>query len=96
MEAHHQSALKIEDKYIFDIAKMKQVGRDVGFTDVAFVNDPRGLPYWAYVTHPCQVHGVAAEKVRSFKWIEAAFAETFGRIFPDRLVSPTGYFVFRR
>jgi ubiquinone/menaquinone biosynthesis C-methylase UbiE/uncharacterized protein YbaR (Trm112 family) len=87
---------KIEDKYIFEIAKMKQVGRDVGFTDVAFINDLRGLPYWAYVTHPCQIHGVAPEKVRSFKWIEAAFAETYGRIFPDQLVSPTGYFVFRR
>jgi ubiquinone/menaquinone biosynthesis C-methylase UbiE len=91
-----ESLSKLEDKYIFDIEKMKRVGLDVGFTDVAFVNDGRGLSYLAYVSHACRVAGVAPEKIRAFKWIEEVFAETYGRIYPERLVSPTGYFVFHR
>jgi ubiquinone/menaquinone biosynthesis C-methylase UbiE/uncharacterized protein YbaR (Trm112 family) len=91
-----ESLAKVEDKYIFEIEKMKQVGLDAGFTEVEFFNDTRGLSYWAYISHACRVVGVAPETIRPFKWIEEAFSETYGLMFPERLVTPTGYFVFSR
>ena len=90
------SLSKVEDKYIFEIDKMKRVGLDAGFTDVAFLNDPRGFGYWGYISHACKVVGVAPETIRPFRWIEEVFSETYGVIFPEKLVTPAGYFVFRR
>jgi ubiquinone/menaquinone biosynthesis C-methylase UbiE/uncharacterized protein YbaR (Trm112 family) len=86
----------VEDKYIFEIEKLKQVGLDAGFTEVEFLNDPRGFGYWGYISHACKVVGVAPETIRPFRWIEEVFSETYGIIFPEKLVTPTGYFVFRR
>jgi ubiquinone/menaquinone biosynthesis C-methylase UbiE/uncharacterized protein YbaR (Trm112 family) len=86
----------LEDKYIFDVAEMTKVGLAVGFREVQFVNDTRDLPYWAYVSHTCQIVGVAPERIRAYEWIEEEFAETLGRVYPERLVSPVGYFIFRR
>ena len=91
-----ESLSKVEDKYIFEIEKMKQVGLDVGFADVEFFNDTRGFSYWAYISHACRVVGVAPETVRPFEWIEEAFSESYGLMFPEQLVTPIGYFVFRR
>jgi ubiquinone/menaquinone biosynthesis C-methylase UbiE/uncharacterized protein YbaR (Trm112 family) len=91
-----ESLSKVEDKYIFEIEKMKQVGLDAGFTEAEFFNDPRGFGYWGYISHACKVVGIAPEAIRPFRWIEEVFSETYGVIFPEKLVTPTGYFVFRR
>jgi ubiquinone/menaquinone biosynthesis C-methylase UbiE/uncharacterized protein YbaR (Trm112 family) len=96
MPQDRESLSKIEDKYIFEIEKMKQVGLDAGFADVEFFNDTRDLGYWAYVTHACRVVGVPPEHVQPYRWIAEVFSETYGVIFPETLVSPIGYFVFRR
>jgi ubiquinone/menaquinone biosynthesis C-methylase UbiE/uncharacterized protein YbaR (Trm112 family) len=91
-----ESLAKIEDKYIFEIDDLKQAGRDVGFTDVEFVEDARGLGYWPYLSHTLQVGGIPRERHQPYKWIEEAFMETYGRIYADRLVAPGGHFIFRR
>jgi ubiquinone/menaquinone biosynthesis C-methylase UbiE/uncharacterized protein YbaR (Trm112 family) len=87
---------KLEDKYIFKIDEMKQVGRDAGFVEVTFMNDPRSLGYWAYVAHTCQIVGVAPARIQRYQWIEDELRETYGAVFPERLATPVGYFVFRR
>ena len=68
----------------------------IRFADVEFFNDTRGFSYWAYISHACRVVGVAPETVRPFEWIEEAFSESYGLMFPEQLVTPIGYFVFRR
>jgi ubiquinone/menaquinone biosynthesis C-methylase UbiE/uncharacterized protein YbaR (Trm112 family) len=86
----------IEDKYIFEIDKLEAVGRAAGFADVEFVSGNLAFGYWAYVAHACRVVGVSPDVVRPYKWIAEEFANTFGVVFPDKMIAPVGYFVFRR
>jgi hypothetical protein len=74
------SLSKLEDKYIFRIDEMKQVGRDAGFAEVTFMNDPRGFGYWAYVAHTCQIVGVAPARIQRYEWIEDEFREEILRL----------------
>ncbi|MFM8238288.1 MAG: class I SAM-dependent methyltransferase [Actinomycetota bacterium] len=91
-----ETLARMEDKYIFKIEEMRALGREIGYRAVDFVNDARDLPYWAYLTHACEVVGVSAERVSRFRWIEDEFRATYGTVFPENLASPVGYFVFKR
>src|SRR4029078_3408232 len=91
------SRSKIEDKYIFGIDEMRETGKRAGFSDVEFLNNGEVRPaYWAYVAKTCQLLGIATEKVDRYRWIGVQFAMTYGVIFPERLVTPMGFFVFRK
>jgi hypothetical protein len=48
------------------------------------------------VAQTCLRLGIPARKVDRYRWIGVQFASTYGLMFPDRLVTPMGYFVFRR
>jgi ubiquinone/menaquinone biosynthesis C-methylase UbiE/uncharacterized protein YbaR (Trm112 family) len=88
---------QLEDKYIFGIDQMRATGKLAGFSDVEFSNNGEVRPaYWAYVAWTCLRLGIPARKVDRYRWIGVQFASTYGLMFPDRLVTPTGYFVFRR
>jgi ubiquinone/menaquinone biosynthesis C-methylase UbiE/uncharacterized protein YbaR (Trm112 family) len=88
---------QIEDKYIFGIDEMKETGRRAGFSDVEFLNNGEVRPaYWAYLAKNCQLLGIATDKVDRYRWIGVQFAMTYGFMFPDRLVTPMGFFVFHK
>jgi ubiquinone/menaquinone biosynthesis C-methylase UbiE/uncharacterized protein YbaR (Trm112 family) len=91
-----ESLANMEDKYIFAIDELRQLGRDVGFAEVDFVSGEMPFGYWAYISHSCKILGVAVEHVKSYQWIEQEYAATFGAAFPDKRVAPIGYFIFRR
>jgi 2-polyprenyl-3-methyl-5-hydroxy-6-metoxy-1,4-benzoquinol methylase len=89
---------KLEDKYIFRIDELKEKGIQAGFTDVEFINwkntvDPS---YWKYVASTFGLKGIKPQTIAPYRFIGDAFAETFGLMFPDKLVTPMGFFVFRR
>jgi hypothetical protein len=43
----------------------------------------------------CKTLGITREQIAGYKWIGEQFANTFGLIFRDQLVTPMGFFVFR-
>ena len=87
---------EIEDKYIFKIDELRSLGRSIGFTDVEFINSDDVNPsYWPYVVQTCRTIGIPPEKIAGYKWIGQQFADTYGLIFEDQLVTPMGFFVFR-
>ena len=44
----------------------------------------------------CGIAKVPAERIEPYRWIGDTFANTYGKIFPERLSTPMGYFVFRK
>lgn len=85
-----------EDKYIFRIDELRRAGTEAGFADVTFVNNGSVRPgYWASVVLSPNL-GIAADRLEPYRWIAQQFARTYGRMFADRLVTPMGYFVFRK
>ena len=95
---HSRAALAhVEDKYIFEIDHMKAVGAEAGFCEVEFLNNAAFDPtYWPSVVQTCRNIGVEPEATRPYRWIGEQFAETYGLMLPDKLVTPMGYFVFRK
>ena len=89
-----ESLSKLEDKYIFHIDKMKQAGLDAGFDAAEFVNNGEQDPsYWANVV---RISKVPAARIEPYRWVGNVFANTYGKIFPERLSTPMGFFVFRK
>jgi 2-polyprenyl-3-methyl-5-hydroxy-6-metoxy-1,4-benzoquinol methylase len=87
----------IEDKFIFDIDEMREVGRRAGFSETEYCNNGEVRPaYWPYVERTCQLVGIATEKLDRYRWIGSSFAMTYALMFPERLVTPMGFFVFRK
>jgi ubiquinone/menaquinone biosynthesis C-methylase UbiE/uncharacterized protein YbaR (Trm112 family) len=88
---------RLEDKYIFEIDEMKSVGRKAGFSDVDFLNNGDANPtYWPSIVRILRRVGVRQECIRRYRWVAEEFANTQGVMFPDKLVTPMGYFVFRK
>ena len=86
-----------EDKYIFEIEQLRAVGRAAGFSDVEFRNNGELDPtYWGYLANICQSIGLPVEKVALYRWIGQTFANVYSVVFPDQLVTPMGFFVFRK
>jgi 2-polyprenyl-3-methyl-5-hydroxy-6-metoxy-1,4-benzoquinol methylase/DNA-directed RNA polymerase subunit RPC12/RpoP len=85
-----------EDKHVFRIDELRRAGTEAGFADVTFVNNGAVWPgYWASVVMSPNL-GIAADRLEPYRWIAQQFAQTYGTMFADRLVTPMGYFVFRK
>jgi ubiquinone/menaquinone biosynthesis C-methylase UbiE/uncharacterized protein YbaR (Trm112 family) len=93
-----ESLALIEDKYIFGIDEMRRVGGDAGFSEVNFINNNFEKPngYWPFVAEALLTKGISQRKILPYKWIDEEFASTYCLMFADKLVSPMGYFVFRK
>jgi hypothetical protein len=88
---------QIEDKYIFEIDKLKEVGIEAGFAEVEFLNRGDVIhTYWPYLETTLRTTGIPLEHIQAYRWIGAEFAETYGLMFSDKLATPMGYFVFRK
>ncbi len=92
-----ESLARLEDKYIFEVESLKNVGREAGFSEVEFLNSHEGkFDYWSNVVRILRRTGIPQERYQPYKWIAEEFANTHGVMFADRLVTPMGYFVFRK
>lgn len=93
-----ESLQKIEDKYIFDIEEMQSLGKAIGYCECAFHNGNEHMDrtYWEYFVSHLRILGIETSGLPKFKWIGLSFAETYGLVFCEKLVSPMGFFVFRK
>lgn len=85
----------MEDKYIFDIPAMKQLGLSAGYAAVHYRN-------WTNLDQGIQVgfeqhllmSGIPKEKIRQFAFVARAWDENMVRLLPDEQYSPMGFFIF--
>jgi ubiquinone/menaquinone biosynthesis C-methylase UbiE/uncharacterized protein YbaR (Trm112 family) len=92
-----ESLAQMEDKYIFSIEQLRETGKQAGFAQIDFLNNEEVAPtYWPYFVETCRSIGIAREKCEHYEWIGEQFANTYGLMFSDQLVTPSGYFVLRK
>lgn len=88
---------KIEDKYVFDIREMRQLAVDAGFKDMEHSNlDMPEQGYRWYVNQHLLMEGISPEKIQKFAFVTNSFMETIFEMIPGDIVTPMGYFVFRK
>jgi ubiquinone/menaquinone biosynthesis C-methylase UbiE/uncharacterized protein YbaR (Trm112 family) len=93
------SLAKIEDKYIFDLDDMARLAARAGYGGFHLHERTTALldpTYWSYFVQHMRMLGVEPAKLAGFKWIGAAFGQTWGLMFKHKLVAPMGFFVFRK
>lgn len=89
---------QMEDKYIFHVEEMKELGRELGFTSVEFVNNTQktDASYKSYLRAHLKIIDIPDEKINSFQGIFDAFEETWGAVLSNSLTTPMGYFIFKK
>ena len=40
--------------------------------------------------------GISREQIEPYRWLGKVFADTYGRMFSERLTTPMGFFGFRK
>ena len=94
---NREKLAQMEDKYIFDITKMRTTGLACGFSAVHYQNwqSKDGLFYIGLEQHLIAL-GIAREKVRQFSFLTRAYRENMMRLLPDEQFTPMGFFVFQK
>ncbi|MFO1347849.1 MAG: methyltransferase domain-containing protein [Pseudomonadales bacterium] len=88
---------KIEDKYIFDIHDMRQLAKDAGFSAMEYCNvEMTEKGYRHYVNQHLLMEGLAPDTIQQFAFIANAYMSTIGEMTPRDIVTPMGYFIFRK
>lgn len=89
------SLLNIEDKYIFTLKKMTELGKSVGFSSVKILQPPIDIDcsYWAYFIATMRLLNISPIKFERYRFVSEAFLKTYGS-FPDMLTMPMAYFRF--
>ena len=88
---------KIEDKYIFDINEMRQLAHDAGFSSMEHSNlDMPEKGYRHFFNQHLLMEGISPDKVQQFAFIANAYEATIGEMIPADVVTPMGYFVFKK
>lgn len=88
---------KIEDKYVFDINQMRQLARDAGFKGMDHSNlDMPEQGYRWYVNQHLLMEGLSPAKIQKFAFVANSFMDTVGAMIPGDIVTPMGYFAFRK
>jgi ubiquinone/menaquinone biosynthesis C-methylase UbiE/uncharacterized protein YbaR (Trm112 family) len=88
---------KIEDKYIFDIHDMRLLAKEAGFSAMEHNNiEMTEKGYRHYVNQHLLMEGITADKVQQFAFIANAYMSTIGEMTPDDIVTPMGYFIFKK
>jgi ubiquinone/menaquinone biosynthesis C-methylase UbiE/uncharacterized protein YbaR (Trm112 family) len=88
---------KIEDKYIFDIHEMRQLAREAGFSSMEHCNvEMTEKGYRHYVNQHLLMEGLAPDTIQQFAFIANAYMSTIGEMTPNDIVTPMGYFIFKK
>ncbi len=88
---------KMEDKYVFDIHEMRKVGLDSGFTAMEYNNvEMTEKGYRHYVNQHLLMEGLAPDTIQQFAFIANAYMSTIGEMTPNDIVTPMGYFIFKK
>ena len=88
---------KIEDKYIFDIHDMRQLASEAGFSSMEHCNvEMTEKGYRHYVNQHLLMEGLAPDTIQQFAFIANAYMSTIGEMTPNDIVTPMGYFIFKK
>ena len=92
-----ESLSRIEDKFIFKLSTMREVGVRVGFKSVEFIRDNRKQDhtFWSYFVHTMRVAGIEPSKLKKYEFISTTYKNTIGA-FPAFFYEPMGYFCFEK
>lgn len=85
---------KLEDKYIFRISAMEQLGNKLGYSSVRVVDPNPPSSHWPSINRTLRMAGVTQETIDGFRWIEDVLRESDFSI-TYAVPSPMVYFVFR-
>jgi ubiquinone/menaquinone biosynthesis C-methylase UbiE/uncharacterized protein YbaR (Trm112 family) len=87
---------KMEDKYIFDVDKLCDEARALGF-EARYVDGPNmDYTYFSYLPMHLKSYGIRPEVAAKVGWLREAFGDTLGAVVPQKLTGPMGYFVFKK
>lgn len=88
---------KIEDKYVFDINTMRQLAHEAGYVSMEHSNlEMPEKGYGQFVNQHLLMDGIRPDKIQKFHFVTNAFMETVCEMIPQDIVTPMGYFVFRK
>lgn len=88
---------KMEDKYVFDIHEMRKVGIEAGFEIMDYNNvEMTEKGYRHYVNQHLLMEGLAPDTIQQFAFIANAYMSTIGEMTPNDMVTPMGYFIFKK
>jgi hypothetical protein len=76
---------------------MRRLAHEAGFSAMEHSNlDMPEKGYRHYFNQHLLMEGIAADKVQQFAFIANAYMSTIGEMTPNDIVTPMGYFVFRK
>ncbi len=88
---------KIEDKYIFDIHEMRELAKEAGFSGMEHRNvEMTEKGYRHYVNQHLLMEGLAPETIQQFAFIANSYMSTIGEMTPKDMITPMGYFIFKK
>lgn len=88
---------KMEDKYVFDIHEMRRIGEAAGFSAVEHCNvEMTEKGYRHYVNQHLLMEGLSPDTIQQFAFIANAYMTTIGEMTPKDVVTPMGYFIFKK
>jgi len=87
----------MEDKYIFDIHDMRELGERCGYQSSTYRNNPvfDGNFRINIGTH-LERAGIEYPKISKYRFLINAFKENLADLIPRDMVTPMGYFIFKR
>lgn len=89
--------MKVEDKHVFDINKMRTLSQQLGFSDFAYNNfHPADWGYKSPWAQHLLMAGITPKKIEQFIFISNAFGKVFSDMLPDDIATPMGYFIFTK
>ena len=100
MRDRRQELAAKEDKHVFAIADMIRLGRQIGFSEVEYVNayDPPkiGADHQHSLSVQLSRYSVPLEKLEPYNFIFQEFSDTFGLAMGKSAPFNFGYFIFRK
>ena len=94
---NRERLMQIEDKHVFDIHKMRDLAKAIGFSDFAHSNFYDAD--WGYKSQWAQhllMAGISGKKIEQHIFLSNAFGNIFSDMLPRDIATPMGYFIFKK
>lgn len=100
MREHRAELAPQEDKHMFVISDLQQLGRDIGFQEVEYRNafhPPRiGAEHKTRIQRVLTRYGVPPERLAPYQFVFDELSDTFGVAMGTAAPCNFGYFIFRK
>lgn len=94
---NRERLMQVEDKHVFDINKMRELAKKLGFSDFAYNNfHPADWGYKSPWAQHLLMAGISGNKIERHIFISNAFGHVFSDMLGDDITTPMGYFIFTK